>query len=99
MGLYSNIGKKIMVVSFIFAILTAISGFIGGIIFLSIGYDEFIFIGLCMMILSPLFAYLSSLLMFGFGKLVDSAEKLEKKICNNNVSSAPVYNANELPRL
>ena len=97
--LFTNIGKIIMAVSKIFFVLLTIGGVITGIVFMSWGYEEAILLGIGTVIASPFVAYLSTILLYGFGKLVDSAEKIEKKMTVNGTDAAPVVDSNELPEI
>ena len=76
---YENIGQKIMIIAWILAGIIFISEICTGIILL--GEDDGIqwtFMCIGIILASPITAYLSTILLFGFGKLIDSAEKIEK---------------------
>ncbi len=98
---FTNIGKKIMTVSKIFFILLTVGGIIAGIciIFADFGDPECLFGGLGVAVASPLVAYLSTMPLYGFGKLVDSVEKIENKMAVNGDDAASVIGSNELPEL
>lgn len=97
---FANIGKKIMTVSKIFFVLLTIGGVITGIciIFADFGDPECLFGGLGVAVASPLVAYLSTITLYGFGKLVDSTEKIEKRMCGIAETTLSEV-SNELPEI
>lgn len=96
---FANIGKKIMTVSKIFFVLLTIGGVITGIVFMNWGDEEGILLGIGTVIASPFVAYLSTILLYGFGKLVDSAEKIENKLNNGITETNSPEVSNELPEI
>ena len=68
--MYDNIGGKIKVLAKVSFIVEAIAAVIAGIAFM-IEDDEFILMGLLIMILGPVVAWVSSWMLYGFGELVD----------------------------
>ncbi len=95
---FSNIGKKIMAVAKICTVILTLGGIVTGIVFMSFGYDEAILLGIGTVIASPFVAYLSTMLLYGFGKLVDSVEKIENKMNGVTEMNSPEV-SNELPEL
>ena len=85
--MYNNVGKKIKIIAIVFAICVAIASVITGLCFITTG-------GIVLILAGPLVAWLSSLMTYGFGQIVESIQNIEKKIVfeesieeiiNNNV--------------
>ena len=93
-NLYSNIGKKIMMMSQIVAILMMVAGVVCGFVFIGWGYEEAVLGGLAIVIASPFVAYISSMCLYAFGKLVQSTESIDYKL---GVTTAPIID--DLPEL
>lgn len=68
--MYDNIGGKIKGLAKAIFILEAIAAVIGGIAFM-VEDEDMILIGLLVMILGPIVAWVSSWLLYGFGELID----------------------------
>lgn len=66
--MYDNIGVKIKVLAGVTCIIGAIAAVIIGCMAL---YDELIGIGLLIMILGPIVAWIASWLLYGFGELIE----------------------------
>ncbi|MBO5884085.1 MAG: hypothetical protein J6Q78_06740 [Clostridia bacterium] len=82
MKLYNNIGKKIKLLAIVSAIVFALAGYVtGSILMILDDFDSTGWIGLLIMILVPIIAWVSSFVLYGFGELVE-------KTCNiNNILS------------
>ncbi|MBE6548373.1 MAG: hypothetical protein E7667_05820 [Ruminococcaceae bacterium] len=83
-NLFSNIGKKMKTLACISFIIIMISFIILGLslIILSINYSRGILFGcgLFVIALSPVIAWLSALMLYGFGEIVDTAITLRKHV-------------------
>lgn len=90
--MYDNVGKKIMTLAKVLGWIFLIAGIITAIVFMSFGWKFFI-------VITPLIGgvllYVSSWILYGFGKLVDdvSAMRYAAKETNQNTVSE------ELPEL
>ena len=67
--LFGNIGGKIKGLAVTSAIVSAISAFIGGIVFATLD-DDFIVFGILMALLGPIIAWVSSWVLYGFGEII-----------------------------
>ena len=72
--MYSNIGGKIKVLAKVIAIIEAAAAVIMGIAIMAEG-DELVPIGMLIMFVGPVVAWISSWLLYGFGELIE-------KTCN-----------------
>ena len=81
--MYNNIGKKIKVLVIVLCILECIGAFVTGIIFVSDSSDEEI--GVIIMIAGPIFAWISSWFLYGYGEIIDKLQD----IANNTGSKMP----------
>lgn len=77
--LYSNIGKKLMTFAVVFAVIITAIGILAGLVMMT----QSIAGGLVFIILYPLIGYISSLSLYAFGKLVQSAENIEHHLLGN----------------
>ena len=68
---YDNIGKKIKGAAEFIFVLEAIATMIGGIVLMIL---EFPFLGILVMVLGPILAWVSSWLMYGFGQLIENSD-------------------------
>lgn len=96
--MYDNIGGKIKGLATAAFIVEAIASFIGAIAFMSMDSD-YALVGLLIMIVGPLVAYVSSWLLYGYGKLIESAENIEKKLSENKIKKTSVVESDELPEI
>ena len=87
--MFENAGKKIKKVAAGYFVVALIVGIVVGIVLSIVGLDRYdgdtlIWVGACMTIGAPILAWLSALLMYGFGEIVDTA------ILNRNPQSVGV---------
>ncbi|MBQ7089981.1 MAG: hypothetical protein IJN82_02580 [Clostridia bacterium] len=74
--MYSDIGSKIKGLAKACFIVEAIGCIIGAIaIFSTDAVDEFAIVGILLLILGPLAAWVSSWLIYGFGELIEQCRK------------------------
>ncbi len=87
--MYQNIGKKIKLLAKIIFFIFAMIGFLGGLVLFMAGNGEglIVIIGLLIMIIIPLIAWISSWLLYGFGELIDKACDIEKNTRIYNLST------------
>jgi|GEM_PF-4252654 len=78
--LYSNIGKKLMTFAVVIAVIIATIGIFEGLVMMK----QSIVGGLIFIILYPIIGYVSSLTLYAFGKLVQSAENIEQHLLNKS---------------
>ena len=78
--LYGNIGKKIKLLAKVSAVLVTLMFFIIGAVVIGSSYGDggLILLGVLFMILSPIVGWLSSLIIYAFGELVDKVCDIEK---------------------
>ena len=80
-NMYEHVGRKIKkVAEWTFAIET-ILGIVLGFVLMFLG-DAYFFWGLVVVGLSPLVAWLSNLVLFGFGQLVENTDILREKLAD-----------------
>ena len=87
---YENIGEKIKIVAKVFFIILAILGVFSGIICVLDGE----YLGMLIIIVGPIFAWVSSLSLYGFGQLIENSDIIaneyrhkKKKHENDNAKS------------
>lgn len=74
-GMFGNIGRKIKTLAQVVTWMGIIGSIVVGISMLSIN-DDFIFLGLLIMILGSFLSWVSSFVLYGFGQLVENSDKL-----------------------
>lgn len=74
--MYENIGGKIKGLAIAAFVTGAIAAVICGIIIMTYGLEMF-FIGFLTMVIGPFVAWISSLVLYGFGELIDKANEIE----------------------
>ena len=90
-GMYSNIGEKIKTLAKVLAIIFSILSVIAGIVMIIIGsvlnsnaWDNpgtgVIWLGIVYMFLGPLFSWIYSFFMYGFGELISKTTDIAKII-------------------
>ena len=73
--LYGNIGKKIMGLAIVSAILGAVVTFVLGIaIAVNSNGGVMLFLGIFMVVAGPICSWVGSWVLYGFGKLVDNSQ-------------------------
>ena len=82
--MYNNIGRKIKgMAKVIFAIL-AFFFILMGTSLLNAGADAIEGLGVILIVLGPVFAWVSSFLLYGFGELVEKVCNIERNICGDD---------------
>ena len=74
--LYGNIGKKIKGLAFGIFFAEAIASFFAGVAILSTD-EDLIGVGILVMLLGPIVAWISSWLLYGFGDLIETNREIE----------------------
>lgn len=74
--MFENIGQKIKVLATAVFVIETIVSFIVSLVLMSVD-EDLIVIGFLILVLGPLFAWLSAFLLYGFGELVDKTTKNE----------------------
>ena len=74
--MYNNIGGKIKILALVMAIIQAAGSVIAGIALMA-DDDDLIPVGLLLWIVGPLFAWVSSWLLYGFGELIAKVTAIE----------------------
>lgn len=77
--MYKNVGKKIMVLAQVLAWVLLIAGIIVGIVYLSDSTSQNNLVGWIGIVAGVVF-FMSSWFMYGFGQLVDDANKIKNKL-------------------
>jgi len=88
--MYNNIGKKIKTLAIVFAIIEAAGSIIGGLVLLveALDYDEdMIPVALLLLIVGPLFAWISSWMFYGFGELIEKVTIIARNTRNGEIKS------------
>lgn len=84
--MFNNIGKKIQTVAKVIAYIGIALSLLIGVAFVIYGIKEnekYFYDGIALLIVGPLTSWLSSLTMFGFGKLIEDTEAIRKDVENN----------------
>lgn len=84
--MYDNIGNKIKGLAKAVFVIETIMSVIAGFILLTIDEDLSL-IGFFLMIVGPLVSWLSSLLLYGFGELIDKANEIERNTRGSDIKS------------
>lgn len=80
-NLYNNIGNKIKILAFVIATIGSILSLIFSIVALS---NNLIIEFILIIVLGPLFSWISSFILYGFGQIVENSDKNISKL--NNLS-------------
>ncbi len=81
--MYDNIGGKIKGAATVVFLIEAIMGIIAGIIIMAAN-ENFIVLGLLVMVFVPIIAYISSWLLYGFGELIEKTCSIESTLRGTN---------------
>lgn len=73
---FDNAGSKIKAIAIVFAVIGMIGSAIFGIFVIAEGHEEELIIGVLIIALGCLFSWFSSLLLFGFGQLIENSDIL-----------------------
>ena len=84
--MYDNIGKKIKGLATVIFILEALAALISGIAFMAID-DYMIWLGVLIIIIGPVFAWISSWLLYGFGELIDKTADIARNTGGSGMKS------------
>ena len=76
--MYDNIGGKIKGLAKVIFIIEAIAAVIAGFALMSFGDDMIPIIGVLVIVVVPIVAWVSSWLLYGFGELIDKASDIER---------------------
>ena len=90
--MYDNIGGKIKGLAFGTFIVEAIGAIISGIAIIAAG--DAILVGLLLLILGPIAAWVGTLVLYGFGELIVKVGNIENAFCKSNIYNHE-YNANK----
>ena len=85
--MFNNIGKKFKVLAKVMFWLQAIGAVITGIILLAED-DELLIYSLLLILAGPLYAWISSWFLYGFGELIDKAADIEYNTRRGNGKGA-----------
>lgn len=106
---YDNIGNKIKGLATGTFIIEAFLSLISGIALIFIGFDVYdgdnlIIVGIALLLFGPAIAWLSSLVLYGFGELIDKVCKIEENInkinsndTNESIIETPEINNTDQP--
>ena len=86
--MYENIGSKIKGLAKTLFIIEAIVGVISGIVIASTVWDGVV-IGILVMVVAPILAWASSLVLYGFGELIDKVCEIERNTRVEGIKSEP----------
>ncbi len=79
--MYTDIGKKIKILAMVTAAIGAFLSVVGGIFIIADGGDfEDAIIGLLVMMIGILAAWVSSWILYGFGELIDKTSDIESRL-------------------
>lgn len=86
--MYKNIGKKIKGLAKVLFIVEAIVVVLTGVIIISLARDYTIFlVGMLVLIIGPIVAWISSWLLYGFGELIDKTCDIERNTRSGKIKS------------
>ncbi len=75
--MYSNIGKKIMTLAIVIAVIMMIASFGYGIYLLT---EDQTAVGALTMVLGPITSWISGFFLYGFGRLIDNSDYIARKM-------------------
>ena len=75
--MYDNVGAKIKTLAKVMAIVGAIASVVAGLAVIAFDGDYFL-IGVIITVVGAVMAWLSSLMLYGFGELIDKASEIER---------------------
>ena len=84
---YDNIGKKIKGAAKAIFIIESILSLIVGLIIVTNFYDFEVVLGILLMIIGPIVAWVSSWLLYGFGELIDKVSGIERNTRGDKTTS------------
>ena len=87
--MFSNIGGKIKGLVVIIFIIEVIICIIAGCVMISTGDDGFAFLGLIVMILGTLIAWISSWVLYGYGEIIVKLTEIERNTRGGAAYTAP----------
>lgn len=93
--MYKNVGKQIKDLASIIAIIEAVSSVITGIVVACIDFEYMWWIGAIIIAGGLLVAWLSNLILYAYGELVDKTSLIEGYLNTNNVKTS-VSNQNKI---
>ena len=87
--MYNNIGKKIKMLAKVIFFVEAIAAIFGGISVIGLDEDLAV-VGILIMIVGSVFAWVSSWLLYGFGEIIDKLSDIEQNTRTGVKSYTPV---------
>ena len=92
--MYENIGGKIKGLAKVIFGIEAVAAVIAGISILASGNDDLAFVGLLVIVGGPILAWASSLVLYGFGELIEKACEIEQNTRGEEIKPKPRKEAN-----
>ncbi len=89
--MYKNVGKQIKDLASIAALIEAIASVVTGVILACIDIDDFWWIGLIIIVGGLLVAWLSNLILYAYGELVDKTSLIESYL---HTSKTTMFSSN-----
>ena len=86
--MYKNVGKQIKDLASIVALIEAVASVITGIIVACIDFEDMWWIGAIIIAGGLLFSWLSNLILYAFGELVDKTSLIESYLNTNKTNSS-----------
>ena len=86
--MFKDCGKKIKIVASVWFWMCVIGALIGAIIMMADGDEEMIGIGFGIMFGGAAFAYISALMIYGFGQLVENSDKVAEGTRSHKVKKS-----------
>lgn len=88
--MYQNIGKKIKMLVKVCTYFLGISSIVAGIIVIVVALNSYdlmpaLLIGIALAVIAPVLIWINSLVMYGFGELVDCAQQLAESLPSSGV--------------
>ena len=88
--MYENIGGKIKTLAKVICWIEIIACVVGGIVLCCIGsqsYDSVVLSGVALMLLGPLFSWVGSFLLYGYGDMISRVQSIEEKLNGSDGSN------------
>lgn len=89
--MFNEIGKKIKGVANVVCWIQIIVAIIGGIALMTID-ENLILVGFLVMGIGCLIAWLGTIVLYGFGELIDKVSNIENTLTHGNTANKPVQN-------
>ena len=90
--MFENIGGKIKTLAVVFAVLGIIGSIVGGILLIDVTLDV---LGITVILVGIVFSWICSCFIYGFGELIETAQKIERNTASSLAKIGNFANTNQ----